>query len=74
MMRTKRSTQEVGVVRTKVLNFHSITSVIIAKLKTVSSQKVDTCKYKIDRGSDDDLMPLTMYKMLFPHTNINDVK
>ena len=42
--------QEFGWVRSTVFNFHSIRSVIIAKLKTESSQKVHTCKYKIYIG------------------------
>ena len=33
------ATQEFDVVRSKVLNFHSIRSVIIAKLETINSQK-----------------------------------
>ena len=54
------------VVRLTVFNFHSITSVIIAKIK-----KVDTSDCKIDTGSDDQLMPISMYKMLFLYTKIN---
>ena len=65
--------QEFDAVRAKIFNFHSVTSVILTKLKTKSSQRKDTCKYKIDTGSDGNLMPIRMYKMLFPHTNINEL-
>ena len=49
----------------------SVTSyeIIITTLKTKSSQKVDTCEYKIHAGSDGNLMPIMMYKTLFPPKN-----
>ena len=65
------STHQFDVIWSKVFSFHSIRSEIIAKLKTKGSQKIDMCEYKIERGSDRNLMPIRMYKMLFPHTNIN---
>ena len=65
------STMQFDVIWSKVFSFHSIRSEIIAKLKTKGRQKIDMCEYKIERGSDGNLMPIRMYKMLFPHTNIN---
>ena len=40
----------------------------MVKLKTKSSQRIDTCKYKIDTDSDDNIMPIRKYKVHFPHT------
>ena len=53
------STQKFDVVRSNVYNSHSVL-VIIKKLKTKSSQKVDKWTYKIDMGSDDNLMSITL--------------
>ena len=60
-------------VRSQMFNLHSIRSVVIAKLKQ-KVVKIETCKYKIDKSSDGTLMPIRMYKMFFPHTNINELK
>ena len=46
-------TQEFDMVRSKMFNFLSVKSVIIAKIKTKSNQKIETCKYKVDTGSDE---------------------
>ena len=43
---------------------------IVTKLKTKSNQKTETCQYKIDTGSDGNLIPIRMYKVIFPCTNI----
>ena len=67
------ATQEFDAVRLKIFNFHSVRSVIITKLNTKSSQRIDTCKYKIDKGNDGNLMSIRMYKTLFTHTNTNDL-
>ena len=64
-------TQEFDVIRSKFLNLHSIRSVIIAKLKTKSSKKVDAYQYKIDTDSNGNVMPIRMHEMLFLHRNIN---
>ena len=34
---------------------------------------MDTWKYKTDTGSDGNVMPINMYKVLFLHTNINEL-
>ena len=31
-----------------------------------------TCEYKIDKDSDGSLMPIKMYRTLFPHTKLNE--
>ena len=59
------ATHEFDTVRSKVFIFHSIRSVLIEKVKTESSQKAEICKFKLDIGSDSNLMPVRMYKMLF---------
>ena len=66
------SLQEFDVVRSKLFNIHSM-RLVITKLKTKSSQKVDKCGYKIYTGSDGSLMPISMYKRLFLHANINEL-
>ena len=38
-----------------------------------SSQRADTCEYKIDTGSDGILIPINMYKMLFLHMNVKEL-
>ena len=53
-------------VRNKVFNFHSRRGVLIAKLKTKTSQTTASCKYKMDTGSDSNLMPVSMFKLLIP--------
>ena len=69
----KYATKEFDMVRSKTFNFCSTRSTIIAKLKTESYQKKETCKYKMDTSNDGNLMPIRMYKMLFPYTNITDL-
>ena len=56
-----------------IFNFPSVRSVIITKLKTKGSQRIDTCKYKIHIAIDGNLMPIRMYKNFFPNGNINDL-
>ena len=70
VMNKQVATQESDMVISEVFNFHSIRSVMITKSKTKSSQTIDTHEYKIDTGSDDNLMPINMYKILFPNTNV----
>ena len=65
------ATQEFDMERSKIFNFYSIRSVIVTELKTKSSQRIDTCEYKIDTGSDGNPMSVRMYEMHFPNTNIN---
>ena len=38
-------------VRSKIFNFHHIKLIVIAMLKTGSSQVTTICEYKIDTGS-----------------------
>ena len=54
-------------IRSGIFNFHSVRSVIIAKLKTKRRQRTDVCAYKTERGRDGNVMFIRMYK---PHTNI----
>ena len=61
------------VVRSKVFKFHSIRSVLIAKLKIESNQTLEMCKFKLDTESNCNLMQIVMYKTLFLQTNINEV-
>ena len=46
--------------------YNSILSVIIVRLETSSRYEEGKIAYKIDTGSDNNLMPLSIYKILFP--------
>ena len=46
--------------------FNSKWLVITANLKTSSNQVSITVPYKVDTGSDGNIMPLHLYKRLFP--------
>ena len=35
--------------------------------------KMEMYEHKIDTGSDGNIMPINMFKMLFPHTKITDL-
>ena len=59
---------ELDMVRTIAFNFHSVRSVLIAKLRTKTSQNIRELDYKIDTGSYGNLMPIDMFNMLFPRT------
>ena len=67
------ATQVFDTVRSNIFNFKSVRSVIIAKLKTKCSQRSGACEHKIGIGSHGNLMLIRMYKMIFPHTDINEL-
>ena len=67
------STKDDGVVRSMFFNFHSGKSIIIAKLKTKSGQNLEMCQYEIGTNNDGNLMPIEMFKALFPYTKITDL-
>ena len=46
--------------RSKSFHFLNVRSILIAKLKLKSIQKVDICEYKIDMGDHGNLMPIRM--------------
>ena len=53
-------TRYISVVRSKVINFHSLRSIIMAGLKTKVS-KTAVYEYKIDTGCDGNLMQLKWF-------------
>ena len=55
----KVAAQEFDVVRSKIFNFHNIRSVLIFEAKNKSSQRKDICTFKIDTGSDGNVMLCT---------------
>ena len=67
---TVELTRDFDTVRSNIFNFHSIRSVIIAKLRTKSNQTITMYKYKIDTGNAGKLIPIKMFKVLFPNTKI----
>ena len=53
-------------VTVKYFNFNSICSTVVTKLKTSSNQKNPTMlEYKVDAGSDGNLMLVNIFKVLF---------
>ena len=57
-----------------ILNIHGFRLVTIVKLKPKgNSQRTDICHCKIDTCSHENLMPINMYKLLYPHTDINEL-
>ena len=60
------ATQGVDAVRSKIFNFHGVRSVIIAKLKEEVTKDQQHANVKINTGSDGILMPIRMYKTIFP--------
>ena len=63
-------TNDFDMVRSTIFNIYIVKSVIIAKLRTQSSPKIAMCEYKIDTGSNRNLMSIKMFKILFPNTKI----
>ena len=61
------STKYFDRVRSKTFNFYSVRSVIITKLRLRNNKNILMCKCKINTGSDSNLMPIKMFKVLF-HT------
>ena len=47
---------------------------MIANLKTSSNKLVITVIYKVDIGSDGNIMPLHIYKKLFPRATIEQLE
>ena len=52
------------------LTFNTIILFIVTKLDTSSTQKRAKKDYKIDTGSDGSLIPLNIFKILFPRSII----
>ena len=48
------------------INFNSKHSVVAANLKTSSNQARITVPHKVDTGSNGNIMPLYLYKKVFP--------
>ena len=48
------------------INFYNNHSVITANLKTSLNKVVITVPYKVDAGSDGNIIPLHIYKKSFP--------
>ena len=74
IMRTKRWQHRNLMVQDKRFQFpqHQISN--NCKVKNKKQPKKDTCKIQIETGSDGNLMPVRMYKMLFPHIKMNSFK
>ena len=60
--------RECDAVRTNGLQFHSMRLVVIAKLKTKTIPKRAISKYKIDTGSDGELVLFGMIRLIYPKT------
>ena len=51
-------------------NFHSVRSVLITKLRTRTGQNAAKPDYKINTGSDGNLISINIFRMLFPRMPI----
>ena len=56
-----------------LVKFNSNHSAVIANLKTSSSKVIITVPYKVDTGSNGNIMPLSIYKKLFPRVSIEQL-
>ena len=57
------ATQEFDAVRSKLFNVYSVKSFLLSKLRQKQS-KSGMCELKLDKGSNGNLMPIRVYKML----------
>ena len=57
---------KIDMVNVNSISFNSKCSIITANSKTSSNQARTTVLYKVDTGSEGNLMPLHIYKKLFP--------
>ena len=57
----------------KYLNFNSMKSEIITKLKTRSRQKGTKIEYKINTESDGNLKPLNIFKIILPRETMEQL-
>ena len=48
-----------------MFNIHSVRISKYCKLRTQSSQTTTKCEYKVNTGSDDNLMPIKVFKVPF---------
>ena len=67
------STEEFDCSKIIVFNFHSIQSIISAKLNTKTSQSNELCEYKIDTHGHGNLIPFRMFRALFSDKMIMDL-
>ena len=66
----KEVAEEMNMVRSKAFNFHSTRSVIVPNFKTKTNHRTQLHKYEIDITSDDNLMPIRMFKELYSNKQI----
>ena len=57
----------------KFLTFNSIKSVIFATLESSTSQKRTKVVYRMDAGSDGNLMPFRVFRILFPRLTMAEL-
>ena len=57
----------------KSLKFHSMKSVIFTKLESSTNQKRAEIAYKIDTGSDENIMPFRFFRILFPRSTMAEL-
>ena len=60
-------------VRTKTFNFHSSRSGLITKLRNNISQSTTELDYKMDAGSDSNIMAINVFKTIFPRIAISEL-
>ena len=65
--------KEYDMIRWNVINFHIIQSIIITYKKSKTSQQTGFCGYKIDTSIHSNVMPIEMFKALYPDTKVTDL-
>ena len=64
---------DIKMVKISSVGFNSNHSAILAKLKTSSNKTTIMVPYKVDMGSDGNIMPFHIYKKLFPNTTVDQL-
>ena len=62
-----------NVVRVKYINLDSGKSILFTKLKSSMSQRRTQIMYKINSGVDCNLMPLNIFKCIFPKSTVESL-
>ena len=64
---------DIEIVNFNSINFNCNYSLIIANLETSSNTVLSMVSYKVDTGSDGNIMPLYIYKKVFPRETIEQL-
>ena len=71
---TEVSVRDFDIVKSNIFILHGVRLVMIARVKTKTTQTTKICEFKKDTGSDGNLMPIWIFKVLFPNIKIDNLK